>query len=104
MVKQKRDYEVKKELMALFLFAQYNDINCWYVIFFQVPKYGCIVIKLKQMLIKFDKLDYNYEGLKYLYVVKAPGKRFIVNKKNINFEIADMLWQFIDILCASISM
>ena len=43
------------------------------------------------MLIKFDKLDYSYEDLKYLYVVKTSGKRFIVSKKNINFEIADML-------------
>jgi len=39
----------------------------------------------------FDIDFFKNENLKYLYVVKAKSRSFIVNKKYINIENVDML-------------
>lgn len=52
----------------------------------------------------FDIEFFENENLEYLYVVKAKSRSFIVNKKYINIENMDMLWQFIDGLYDSIRL
>jgi hypothetical protein len=46
---------------------------------------------IQQVFIRFDKRYFDCNNMKRLYVVKAKGRSFIVNKKNINYEIVDML-------------
>jgi hypothetical protein len=54
MVKQKRDYEVKKELVALFLFAQYKYILC--LKGYLNLEIRSVLAIIKRMLIKFRQM------------------------------------------------